>query len=142
MIRARPASDSRGRGVCVQAASLLLLNHARELAKAGAASAGALKLCARDDDTETVFHGHDYSEQDDGRKGNDVIQQLVFVTASDGRGQLRVGRGLDYQFAQLVYGLGRFYGCLRLSIWTNCGPSLLTGVGETGSASGKNRSSL
>lgn len=113
-----------------------------ELTQARPAVARARELLARDDDAETVFHRDHHAEQDHGRKGDDVIQQLVFVTVGDRRGQRRIGRGFNDQRAQLVDRVGGVYDLLPAVIWTSCGPSLLTGMGETGSASGKNRSSL
>lgn len=126
----------------IQASFLLSLDHLCEPAQARPTAARACELLARDDDTETVFHRHHHSEQDDRRKGNDVIQQFIFVTVNNGRSQRRVWCGFNYQLAQLSNGFRGVYGFLRPAICTSCGPSLLTGMGETGSASGKNRSSL
>lgn len=62
------------RGIEGHALLLLVFNHACEIAQARPTLAHARKLLARDDDAETVFDRHHHSEQDERRKGNDVIQ--------------------------------------------------------------------
>ena len=97
-----------------------------------------------DRDAEAVFDGDDDAEQNQRREGNYVVERLVLVTQAHGLGERRVGRGAQDEFAQFPDGFGGVYGFLRPLIWTRPGasPPAGTGMGETGSASGKKRSSL
>lgn len=141
-------SDARrfgGRALVRPATTLKLADERGEFAQGGTAVEGARQVAARDGDLEAVFDGDDDAEQNQGREGNHVVERLVLVAAADGRGERRVGRGAQDEFAQFGDGLGGVYGCLRGLIWTSPGeppPCAMTGAGETGSASGKKRSSL
>ena len=113
-----------------------------KLQQACATRAHAPKLLARDDYAETIFDGDDHSQQDDRRKWNDVVEQIIFIASLYGRSDSWIRRGSDDQLAQFIDNRRGAYGLLPPVIWTSSDPSILTGMGETGSACGKNRSSL
>ena len=123
--------------------STKVFDHDCKPAEISARRASLRQLFARDADAVTILDGHHNAQQNQRRERNDRVQRLVRGTTADGQGRTLVGSGANDQLAQFVDCLGRSYGLTLPVIWTSAGPfSILTGAGETGSASGKKRSSL
>ncbi len=123
--------------------SLEFFNHRGQCAQGSSTGTRARKQIARNTDGVTILDGDDHAEQNQGRKRDYAIQCLILTAIPNGRGHGGIGRCPDDQFAQLADDLRACYALPLPMIWTRAGPfSILTGGGETGSASGKNRSSL
>ncbi len=111
-----------------------MFDHVGKLQQGCAARAHALQLLARDNYAEMIFDRDDHSQQDDRRKWNDVVEQIIFIAFLYGSSDYWIGRGSDDQLAQFIDNLRNAYGFLPPVIWTSSDWSILTGMGETGSA--------
>ncbi len=118
-------------------------NHICEVSQVRSIRAGPRQLFARDANAVTILNRNDHAEQNQRRKRNDGVERLVRRAVTHRQRSFLIRRGAHDQLTQVVDCLRRGYGLTLPVIWTSAGPfSILTGAGDTGSASGKKRSSL
>ena len=118
-------------------------NHVRQMSKVSATGAGPCELIARNPNSVAIFNSHNHAEQNQRRERNDRVEWFVRRTISHGHRCILIRCSAHDQFPQLINRLRCGYELTLPVIWTSAGPfSILTGAGDTGSASGKKRSSL